>query len=152
MNKMLIVILIAFNIGACNDNSYQKNENSIPEAKIDSGSWSSSGSTLKAQQPLQAESKSSVVEAQSSTPKITCMGVALNNWYAFDDYIEQPKCKKMEDFQIENFTCSIEDNAFDLGFKAANLTNYNEHRILAFRTSARCKEGLEIREANRETA
>ena len=132
--------------------SYQKNENIIPEDKIDSGNQPNSGSTLKAKRPFLAESKSSVAQAQTNTQQINCMGTALNNWYAFDDYIEQPKCKKMEDFQIENFTCSIEDNAFDLGFKAANLTNYNEHRIFAFRTLAQCKEALEIREANRETA
>lgn len=146
MNKMLIVILIAFNIGACNDNSYQKNENSSPEAKIDSGSWSSSGSTLKAQ-PLQAESKSSVVEAQSSTPKITCMGVALNNWYGFDENIERNKCKKINSYKIEGYKCSIEQKAFGLDFNAIRIT-LNDNRIFAFESLEQCNEGLEMWEAN----
>ena len=80
------------------------------------------------------------------------MGTDLNRWHAFDDYIEESKCEKIEKFQIKNYSCSIEDNAFYLGFKADNLINYNDHRILAFRTLTQCKEALEIREANRETA
>lgn len=80
------------------------------------------------------------------------MGTDLNRWHAFDDYIEESKCEKIEKSQIKNYSCSIEDNAFYLGFKAANLINYNDHRILAFRTLKQCKEALEIREANRETA
>ncbi len=152
MSKILILALIAFILGACNDHSYQRNESSIPEVKTDSESQTGLGSTLKTKQPLAIEPKDSVAEAQSSTPRITCMRTDLNNWHAFDDYVEEPKCSEVEEFQIKNYTCSIEDNAFSLGFKAANLTNYNDHRVLAFRTSAQCKEALEIREANRETA
>lgn len=151
MNKILMITLIAFGLGACNDKSYQKNENSISEAKTENSIQDSFDSTLKPK-PLATQPKKSIAEPKLSTQEITCMGTDLNHWYAFDDYIEQSKCEKVEDLQIKNYICSIEDNAFSLGFKAANLTNYNDHRILAFRTLTQCKEALEIREANRETA
>ena len=148
---------MAVSLIACKSESYQKNDDRDVNSQAQLASEFNQ-STFKPdlknpyQIPLQIKSVNSVPKVQANTQQIMCMHTDLSNWYAFDDYIEQPKCAEVEEFQIKNYTCSIEDNAFSLGFKAANLTNYNDHRVLAFRTSAQCKEALEIREANRETA
>ena len=63
MNKILILTLIAFILGACNDHSYQKNENRTSVVKTDSRSQTGLDSTMEIKQSLAVEPKKSVAEA-----------------------------------------------------------------------------------------
>lgn len=143
--KKALIFLLTYTIIACANNNQESKDNNITDSESLKNKVLNKNSSMLI-------TENSIINKDNINPAITCEGENLNNWHAFDDYIEQPKCKELEKFQIKNYSCLIEDNAFGLGFQSSNLTNYNDHRVLAFRTQTQCKEALEIREANRETA
>jgi hypothetical protein len=155
MNKILIVLSILL-LTACNDvNKVEKESNvSIEQQKesnsvIKSQSINTNDSLIKETSVSQLRDK----KIENSKPqmdaqdKITCMGKTLNNWYTFDEKLEQPKCKKLNGYKLKNYQCSVEKNVFDLNSDAIKIT-MKDTRVFAFNSLEQCQEAVEMWEAN----
>ncbi|MGP4769571.1 hypothetical protein ACS125_03335 [Acinetobacter sp. PFS20] len=155
MNKILIVLSILL-LTACNDvNKVEKESNvSIEQPKesnsvIKSQSNNTNDSLIKETSVSQLRDK----KIENSKPqmdaqdKITCMGKTLNDWYTFDEKLEQPKCKKLNGYKIKNYQCSVEKNVFDLNSDAIKIT-MKDTRVFAFHSLEQCQEAVEMWEAN----
>lgn len=155
MNKILIVLSILL-LTACNDvNKVEKESNvSIEQSKesnsvIKSQSNNTNDSLIKETSVSQLRDK----KIENSKPqmdaqdKITCMGKTLNDWYTFDEKLEQPKCKKLNGYKLKNYQCSVEKNVFDLNSDAIKIT-MKDTRVFAFHSLEQCQEAVEMWEAN----
>jgi len=155
MNKILIVLSILL-LTACNDvNKVEKESNvSIEQPKesnsvIKSQSNNTNDSLIKETSVSQLRDK----KIENSKPqmdaqdKITCMGKTLNDWYTFDEKLEQPKCKKLNGYKLKNYQCSVEKNVFDLNSDAIKIT-MKDTRVFAFHSLEQCQEAVEMWEAN----
>jgi len=155
MNKILIVLSILL-LTACNDvNKVEKESNvSIEQQKesnsvIKSQSINTNDSLIKETSVSQLRDK----KIENSKPqmdaqdKITCMGKTLNDWYTFDEKLEQPKCKKLNGYKLKNYQCSVEKNVFDLNSDAIKIT-MKDTRVFAFNSLEQCQEAVEMWEAN----
>ncbi|NAR65294.1 hypothetical protein GPS57_16315 [Acinetobacter haemolyticus] len=86
--------------------------------------------------------------ANNTQEKITCLGQTLNDWYTFDETLEKPSCKKMNNIgKINNYQCSVEEKVFGSDFEVIRIT-VQGNRIFAFQTLDQCNEALEMWEAN----
>ncbi|WP_109439727.1 hypothetical protein [Acinetobacter haemolyticus] len=97
---------------------------------------------------LENEQNLNSKSANDTQEKITCLGQALNDWYTFDETLEKPSCKKMDNIgKIKNYQCSVEEKVFGSDFEAIRIT-VQDNRIFAFQNLDQCNEALEIWEAN----
>ena len=89
------------------------------------------------------------LEPENNTQeKTTCLGQALNDWYIFDETLEKPNCKKMNNIgKIKDNQCSIDYEIFGLNFQGITITGEGRN-IIAFKTLDQCNEALEMWEAN----
>lgn len=86
--------------------------------------------------------------ANYTQEEITCFEQALNDWYTFDETLEKPSCKKMNNIgKINNYQCSVEEKVFGSDFEAIRIT-VQDNRVFAFQTLDQCDEALEMWEAN----
>ncbi|MEB6676474.1 hypothetical protein [Acinetobacter haemolyticus] len=86
--------------------------------------------------------------ANDTQEKIICLGQTLNDWYTFDETLEKPSCKKMNNIgKINNYQCSIDYEIFGLNFQGITITGEGRN-IIAFKTLDQCDEALEMWEAN----
>ncbi len=155
MNKILIVLSILL-LTACNDvNKVEKESNvSIEQQKesnsvVKSQSNNTNDSLIKETSVSQLRDKKieNLKPKMDAQDKITCMGKTLNDWYTFDEKLEQPKCKKLNGYKLKNYQCSVEKNVFDLNSDAIKIT-MKDTRVFAFNSLEQCQEAVEMWEAN----
>ncbi len=77
-----------------------------------------------------------------------CMNTNLNNWYTFDETLERPHCKLINGIKLKSYSCAVDNDSFNLGFKSFNLTDQDDNRVIVFQTINQCNEALEAWEAN----
>lgn len=155
MNKILIALSFLF-LTACNDfnklekesnasNEQQKESNSVIKSQLSNASDSLIKETTVSQ--VKDKKKENSKPQMDAQDKITCMGKTLNDWYTFDENLEQPKCKKLNGYKLKNYQCSIEKNVFDLNSDAIRIT-MKDARVFAFHSLEQCQEAVEMWEAN----
>ncbi|MDR7017937.1 hypothetical protein [Acinetobacter sp. 3657] len=156
MKNVLIATILLFLI-ACSDNKTKSTESIKHQIKVEpvieqqddrisikaiNNEEEPSTAVLENKQNLNSNSTNETQE------KITCLGQALNDWYTFDETLEKPSCKKMNNIgKIKNYQCSVEEKVFGSDFEAIRIT-VQDNRIFAFQTLDQCNEALEMWEAN----
>ncbi len=155
MNKILIVLSIFFLVACSDANKQEKKSNASIEQQNESNSPIKLQISNDNDSLIKENSVSQVVDkkTENSKPqmdaqdKIICMGKTLNDWYAFEEKLEKPKCKKLNDYKLKNYQCSVEKNVFGLESDAIRIT-IEDDRVFAFHSLEQCQEAIEMWEAN----
>ncbi len=155
MNKILIVLGI-LSLAACNDvNKLEKESNVSIEQQKEPNSVIKSQLNNASESLVKESSVSQVIDKKiensklemDAQDKIICMGKNLNDWYTFDEKLEQPKCKSLSGYKIKNYQCSVEKNVLGLNSDAIRIT-LKDNRVFAFHSLEQCQDAVEMWESN----
>ena len=154
MKNIYILIFISTLI-ACSDKSRDKTQNSsnneqkVMNIEVQEPQPTGTSEALAVSETKANTDKHKIIATKESDQavQISCSNPTITEWYGFDEAFEEPKCQKVNKFNLISYKCELSKNAFGADNDAILLEN-NEQRVFAYSSLKDCNEALEIRNSN----